>query len=169
MCSSGARSGSSVVASTRASAPALTSAAAMEAAAAITCSQLSRTSRRGFSRNAPATRSAGAGPADGRLSVADVARELIPASRDGSDEITIGAEDLAQRGDLGLEVVFLDDAVRPHAPHQPVLVDNGAARVDQRDQRVEGSPAQLDGPAVDEQLTPMTDNLESTELQRGGE
>src|SRR3989441_9526764 len=78
------------------------------------------------------------------------------------------SEDLAQRGDLGLEVVFLDDAIRPHAPHQPVLVDNGAARVDQRDQRVEGSPAQLDGPAVDEQLTPMTDNLESTELQRGG-
>src|SRR2546422_4028524 len=92
----------------------------------------------------------------------------MPASRDGSDEITIGAEDLAQRGDLGLEVVFLDDAIRPHAPHQPVLVDDGAARVDQRDQRVEGSPAQLDGPAVDEQLTPMTDNLESTELQRGG-
>src|SRR2546422_2406695 len=93
----------------------------------------------------------------------------MPASRDGSDEITIGAEDLAQRGDLGLEVVFLDDAVRPHAPHQPVLVDNGAARVDQRDQRVEGSPAQLDGPAVDEQLAPMTDNLESTELQKRSE
>src|SRR2546425_6259337 len=53
------------------------------------------------------------------------------------------SEDLAQRGDLGLEVVFLDDAVRPHAPHQPVLVDDGAARVDQRDQRSEEHTSEL--------------------------
>jgi hypothetical protein len=56
--------------------------------------------------------------------------------------VRIGPEGLPQRRNLGLQV--LDDPVRPYAPHQRVFADDGSARLDQRHQRIEGAPAELD-------------------------
>jgi hypothetical protein len=57
----------------------------------------------------------------------------------------------------------LDDPVGPHARHQRVLGDDGSARLDQRHQHVEGAPAELDRPAVGEQLAAMRQHPETAE------
>ncbi len=62
------------------------------------------------------------------------------------------AQDLAQRRDLHLEVVLLDDQARPDAIEELVLGDDAVAAVDQREQHVEGAGAEHGGAAVDQQL-----------------
>ena len=95
----------------------------------------------------------------------DLTGELIAAPRDRSDEITVSPQCLAQCGDLGLKVVFLDDPIGPDQTQQPVLVDDGPTRVDEGEQRVEGPTAQRDRPAVHEEFSAVRHELEPAELQ----
>ncbi len=83
---------------------------------------------------------------------ADLARELIATPGHCPDEVAIGAEDLSQCGNLRLEDVLLDDPVGPHAADEVVLAEDRAVSVDEGHQRVERPPAQLDRPAIDQQL-----------------
>ena len=43
----------------------------------------------------------------------DLAGKLVAAPGDRADQVTVGPEGPAERGDLGLEVVFFDNPVRP--------------------------------------------------------
>jgi hypothetical protein len=96
---------------------------------------------------------------------AGFAGELVAAPGDGADQIPLCAKGSAQCRDLGLQAVFLDDAVWPHPRHQRVLGDNPAARLDQRHQDVEGAPAELDRPAVGEQLAAVRRYPETSERE----
>src|SRR3989442_15312937 len=82
--------------------------------------------------------------------------------------MAIGAEHLAQRGDLGLEVVLLDDPVGPDAAHQLVLADDGGPGVDEGEERGEGTTTELDQRAVDEELAAIPHDLEAAERQDRG-
>ena len=97
---------------------------------------------------------------DGCLIVADLTRELIAAPGHRPDEMAIGAQNLSEHGDLGSQVVFLDDPVRPHAAHELVLADDRAASVDEGNQRIERPTAQLDRSAIGQQLAAMAHDLE---------
>jgi len=61
---------------------------------------------------------------------------------------------------LGLQVVLLDDPVRPHAAQEFVLAEDRAAGVDEGHERIERPPAQLDRPAIGQQLAAVSDNPE---------
>ena len=74
--------------------------------------------------------------------------------------MAIGAQNLSEHGDLGSQVVFLDDPVRPHAAHELVLADDRAASVDEGNQRIERPTAQLDRSAIGQQLAAMAHDLE---------
>jgi hypothetical protein len=93
----------------------------------------------------------------------DLAGELVTASRDCADELALRREGGAQRRNLGCHTIFPDDPARPHARHQRVLADDGSAALDQRHQHVERAPAELDRPAVGEQLAAVRQQLEATE------
>ena len=95
---------------------------------------------------------------------ADLARELISAPGHRPDEMAIGAEHLTQGGDLRREVVLLDDPVGPHAAHELVLAEDCAASVDEGHERLERPRAQLDRPAIGQQLAAMADDLESAKF-----
>ena len=99
-----------------------------------------------------------------RVCFADLAGEEVAASGHGANQTAVGAERLAQRGDLRLEVVFLHDAIRPHLAHELVLVDDLAAGIDQDEERVEGPTTERDGGTVDDELSPMGHHLEAAEL-----
>jgi hypothetical protein len=62
-----------------------------------------------------------------------------------------------------LQIVLLDGPVRPHACHQRVLADDRSTRLDYRHQHVKGAPAELDRPAVGEQLAAMRQYPETPE------
>jgi len=66
---------------------------------------------------------------------------------------------------LGLHVVLLDDPVGPHAAHELVLGEDRAARVDEGHECIERSRAELDRPAVGQQLAAMGDDLEPAKIQ----
>jgi hypothetical protein len=94
---------------------------------------------------------------------ADLAGKLVAASGDRADQIPLRPEGGAQRRDLGLQIVFLDDPVGPHARHQRVLADDLAARLDQRHQHIEGAPAELDRLAVSDELAAVRHHPETPE------
>ena len=83
-------------------------------------------------------------------------------------------EDLAQRRDLHLQVVLLDDESRPHRREQFVLGDERAGAVDERDEQIERARTERDGRAVSEQEALAGTQLEPAEtaarkrLGRGG-
>jgi hypothetical protein len=64
--------------------------------------------------------------------------------------MTIGSEYLSEHGDLGRQVVFLDDLVRPHAAQEFVFAKDRAASLDEDHQRIERSLAQLDRAPIDQ-------------------
>ena len=70
--------------------------------------------------------------------------ELITVSGNRADQPTVRPERGAQRGDLRLQAVLLDDAAGPDARHQRVLGDDASARVDQCHQQVEGAATETD-------------------------
>ena len=96
---------------------------------------------------------------------ADLAGELVTASGDRPDQFPLRPEGRAQRRNLRLKGVLLHDPVRPDARHQRVFADDGATRLDQRHQHVEGTAAQLQRLAVGKQLPAMRQHLETTEGQ----
>jgi hypothetical protein len=66
------------------------------------------------------------------------------------DQMTIGSEYLSEHGDLGRQVGFLDDLVRPHAAKEFVFAKDRAASLDEDHQRIERSLAQLDRAPIDQ-------------------
>src|SRR5262245_40700098 len=99
---------------------------------------------------------------------AHLPRELIAAARHRPDEIAIGTKNLSQHEDLGREVVFLDDPVRPHAAHELVLGEDRAASVDESHERIECPTTQLHRSTIDQQLSAMTDDSEPAKLNCDG-
>ena len=83
------------------------------------------------------------------------AGKLIASPGDRADQVTIRAEGLAQCHNLSLQIVLLNHPVRPHARHQHVFANNGSLGLDQHHQHIEGASAELDGPAIGEQLATM--------------
>jgi len=69
--------------------------------------------------------------------------EPIPPAGNGRDRVR--PEQLAQRRDLHLQVVLLDDELRPDDVQQFVLRDHAIASLDERQQQVERQPGQLEG------------------------
>ncbi|HTW51375.1 MAG TPA: hypothetical protein VME45_05710 [Stellaceae bacterium] len=94
---------------------------------------------------------------------ADPAGELISAPGHRADQLAVGAQRSAQRRDLGLQRVFLDDPVGPDARHQRVLGDDGAASLEQRQQHVKGAATELQRPAVGEQFAALRRQEETPE------
>ena len=94
---------------------------------------------------------------------ADLAGELIAASSNRADQLPLRSEGGAQRRNLDLEGVLLNDPVRPGARHQLVFADNGTMRLDQCQQQVEGTAAELDWLVVGKQLTAKRQHLETAE------
>jgi hypothetical protein len=94
---------------------------------------------------------------------ADFAGELVTASGHGADQIAVRAEGRAQCRNLPLEIIFLDDPIGPHARHQRILGNHCSVRLDQRHQHVERATAELDRPAIGEQLAVMRQQEETPE------
>lgn len=61
----------------------------------------------------------------------------------------MGAEQLAQRGDLDLEIIFLDNEAGPNEFEQLILADHAFTARDQRQQQIKGAGADTDGLAID--------------------
>jgi hypothetical protein len=74
--------------------------------------------------------------------------EPVATARNGNDRVL--AEDLAQGRDLHLQVVLLDDELRPNTGQQLILADEFTRALDQRHQQLERSRAHGHGLALDE-------------------
>jgi len=77
--------------------------------------------------------------------------------------MAIRTESGAQSRDLPLEIIFLDDPIGPHARHQRILGNDRSVCLDQCHQYLECAPAELDRPAVGEQLAAMRQQQETPE------
>jgi hypothetical protein len=73
---------------------------------------------------------------------------------------------LSQRRDLGLQAVLLDDPARPDAFHERILADHRSACLDQHHQHVERAPAELQRPAIGEELAAVRQDPETAEFDR---
>jgi len=74
--------------------------------------------------------------------------------------MAISAKRPSEQGDLGWQVVFLDDPVRPHAAHELVFAEDRPASVNEGDQRIERPTTQFDGSAICQQFAAMADDFE---------
>jgi hypothetical protein len=92
-------------------------------------------------------------------------REAITATRNGADRI--GTERLAQRGDLHLEVVLLDDQLGPHAVHQLGLRDGAVVVLHERDQGVERARTELQRLVAGEQRARARQEAKAIEVVLG--
>lgn len=100
---------------------------------------------------------------DGRFSGVGVSSrdgQVEPVAAPGDGREGTLAENLAQRGDLHLQVVLLDDESRPHRGEEFVLRDEHARAVRERDQQIKRARTQGDGRTVCEQ-----DALARTQLE----
>ncbi len=84
-----------------------------------------------------------------------VAEQAIAAAGNRVDEGAIGAERLADGGDVKMQGVFLDDCAGPDAVDEVVLVDELAARLDQNLQDLERAASDRNGDASRPQLAPV--------------
>ncbi len=100
--------------------------------------------------------------------LADFAGELIAPTHHGVDEPLLPPEYPAQRGNLYLQVVVFHDPARPGAADKFLLTENGAARLDQRDEQVEGAAAEIHFRTVGEKFTAQRKDRETTELEARG-
>jgi hypothetical protein len=82
----------------------------------------------------------------------DPGGKLVTASGERTDQIAIRTESGTQSRNLQLQIIFLDDPIGPHAGHQSIFGNYCSPRLDQRHQQVKGAPAELDRPAIGEQL-----------------
>ncbi|HTB47669.1 MAG TPA: hypothetical protein VK741_28885 [Acetobacteraceae bacterium] len=92
------------------------------------------------------------------------AGELVAASGNGTDQIAIGPEDPAQCRDLGLQIILLDDPVRPDALHQRIFADSRPTSLDQCHKHVERAPAEFQRPIVGEHHATKRQDPEAPEL-----
>ena len=65
---------------------------------------------------------------------------------------------------MGRQVVLLDETVRPHEAHEPVFGEDGAASIDEGDQRIERPATQLDRSTIHQQFPAMADDFEPAEF-----
>ena len=93
--------------------------------------------------------------------------ELVAPSAHGADQAALRAESGAQRRNLSLKVILLDNPVGPDARHQRILADDPATRLDQCDQHIKRAPAELERAAIREQLAAVRQYLEATERDVG--
>jgi hypothetical protein len=93
----------------------------------------------------------------------DLVRELVPASGDRADQLAFRPKGAAQRRNLSLQIVVLNHPAGPHARHQRVFADDGAARLDQHRQHVKSTAAEPDRLVVGEELAAMRQQPETTE------
>ena len=98
--------------------------------------------------------------ADVCLQLADLAGELVALPGNRLDQVAVRSEGLAQRPNLALQPVFLDDPARPDPPQQLVLADYSPWHLEQRQQQVEGASAEPYRPAFGEQLAAMRQDAE---------
>ena len=89
-------------------------------------------------------------------------REPIPAPGNGGDDFR--SQHFAQRRDLHLHVVLLDDQTRPYEIQQLVLGDQAASAFHQRDEHIEGAWRQSRGLASGEQPSLRRLQREAAEL-----
>jgi hypothetical protein len=92
-------------------------------------------------------------------------REAVAAARNGGDGLR--TEQLAQRADVHLQVVFLDHHAGPDDVDQLALRDEPARPLGKGQQDVEGPCPDHGRLAVDEQDTLGRPQLDAPELQRG--
>jgi hypothetical protein len=100
-----------------------------------------------------------------RRGALDGRREAVAASRDRLDDA--GAEQLAQRRHVDMQVAFLDDDAAPDGIEQFVLRDQPSGALDQCDQQVERPPAQRQRCTVDQQRTLPRPDLDRAETIGG--
>jgi hypothetical protein len=93
--------------------------------------------------------------ADACPELADLAGELVALPGHRLDQVAVRTEGLAQRPNLALQPVFLDDPARPDPAQQLILTEDSPRRLEQRHQQVEGAAAEPYRPALREQLAAM--------------
>ena len=93
--------------------------------------------------------------ADACPELADLAGELVALPGHRLDQVAVRPEGLAQRPNLALQPVFLDDPARPDPAQQLILTEDSPRRLEQRHQQVEGASAEPYRPALREQLAAM--------------
>src|SRR5580692_7215636 len=84
-------------------------------------------------------------------------------SGDRADQLALRPENGAQHRDLGVQIFLLDHPIGPRAAYQLFPADDASALFEQGYQHVEGAPAELDRPAVGEELAAMRLHPETTE------
>ena len=82
--------------------------------------------------------------------------------------MAIDAKCLSEHRDLGRQVVFLDDPIRPHAAHEFVFAEHRATSVDEGHERIKRPTAQLDRLAIGQQLSAMADDPEPAKFNGYG-
>ena len=120
----------------------------------------------------PGAGRAGTRPGGGRAfgsgaPAVDVQGKDIAAARDGLDDLAVVAQNLSQGRHLDPQVAFVDHGRRPDAAHDLIFCDEGAAGLQQHDQKVEGAAAELDGLAIGEQLAGARKDLKPPEPNDG--
>jgi hypothetical protein len=81
------------------------------------------------------------------------------------DEIGVRAECFAQCHDLELYVLFRHDGARPHPAYELLFSDERAVGLQQGQQEIERTRAELDWNAIGEQLSPAQQNAEPAEFE----
>ena len=95
---------------------------------------------------------------------ADLSGKLVTSSGDGADQVTVRPEGSAQRRDLRLQIIFLNNPARPDTLDQRVLAHNGTARLDQGHQQVNRAPAKFHRPIVGKHLASLQQDPETAEV-----
>src|SRR5215469_2804227 len=92
--------------------------------------------------------------------------ELISPPNNGPDNV-LPRKRLAQRPDLGMQIVLVDDPPWPDPAYQLVFFDNGAIGLDERHEHVERAPAESQWSAVGENVAVLRQDLEPAKLEAG--
>src|SRR6516164_10604559 len=95
---------------------------------------------------------------------ADLTGELVALAGNRLDQVAVRSKRLAQRPNLALQPVFLDDPARPDPAQQLVLAKYSPRRLKQRHQQVEGASAEPYRPAFGEQLAAMRQDAEAAKF-----
>ncbi|MEO8923299.1 MAG: hypothetical protein ABI330_10835 [Caldimonas sp.] len=90
-------------------------------------------------------------------------RELVASTGNGADGV--GAEQLSNRRGLHLKVVLLDDDAWPDQVEQLVLRDHVVTMIEQDEQQIQGSRADLDRLVVDQDQSFLAADLDSAKAK----
>lgn len=93
------------------------------------------------------------------------AGKSVAAADFSTDQIAVGAERFAQRGDVEFDVFFHDDDTGPYPAEQLCFRDQRAIGFQKHHEDIEGARAEFGGNAVGEQLPPAQQNAETAEFE----